>query len=297
MADSPEIITHDDQRHQAAARPQKSRSRVLWLILLLVCAALEALLLGSWLLSHVGTRAVWKMSMLGELLLHILLVAGGCLAMLRFRPGEQGKSLAVVSLVVAFFFPVAGLPAMALIALLQPGMARRAGLVSQFKHNISIQDSSAKEQVRIQDVVEFLADQVNIAPLADLVRSEDPRMRRGAIAALRKIKSPTAIKLLKEGAGRSQPGDAGARPCGPDPAGQRDERKNWTRPSSWWNWPRMIPAPWPGRRRPRWLTSRAGYWKRPPWGITSAWPGAPSSAFCKVIPATKRPLPCRANCI
>jgi hypothetical protein len=194
-----------DKRQPEHLETGKRRVRIPWLLLMLLAAGLEAWLMGSWLLENMGRGAAWSMALLGELLIHTLLVGLGCWGLARYVGGSKGLSLAMVGLLIGFFFPVAGLPAMALMVLAQPGMARRAGLVNQFKHNISIQDRSGQEQVRVQDVVEFLADQVNIAPLADLVRSEDPRMRRGAIAALRKIKNPTAVKLLKEARGDTSP--------------------------------------------------------------------------------------------
>ena len=179
--------------------------------LLLVCAGAEFGLVGSWLWAISG-RPLWLTSglpfawpvdwpvLLG---LHAGWVLAGALCVRGLYLDRRGTSLALVSMLMGLFFPVLGLLGMALIAFLQPGLARRAGLVAQLKHNISIQSDQSKDKVKVQDVVEYLADQVNVAPLADLVHSEDPGMRRGAIAALAKIKNPTAVKLLKEA--RSDP--------------------------------------------------------------------------------------------
>jgi hypothetical protein len=193
--------THQDSLPEPPSRIMKAAG----LMLMLLAGGLEAWLGWGWLEKQILNGSAWDGSMLIQLALHTGLTLAGCAGIVLFRSDERGKSLAVVALLVGWFFPVVGVPAMMLMVFIQPGMARRAGLVSQFKHTISIQDRSQKDQVRIRDVVEFLADQVNIAPLADLVRSEDPRMRRGAIAALRKIKNPTAVKLLKEARGDPSP--------------------------------------------------------------------------------------------
>ena len=187
--------------------------RFIWGFMLLALGALEFCWAGAWLWSASGRELVpppwlplawppdWPLLLAG----HVFLVLLSALCVRVMYPGQRGRSMAMITFLTALFFPVAGLFCLAVIIILQPGMARRADLVNQFKHNISIQSDSDRQQVRVQDVVEYLADQVNVAPLADLVRSEDPALRRGAISALRKIKNPTAVKLLKQARGDPSP--------------------------------------------------------------------------------------------
>ena len=183
--------------------------RLFWGAWLLVCGTAEFVLAGSYLWRESGRRLPPGLDIpldwLEVLGLHAALVVTAAFCVRLMRPGDLGRSLALISLVMGLFFPGLGVISMAFIVMLQPGMARRAGLVDEFKHNISIKSEREEQKVQVKDVVEYLADQVNVAPLADLVQSEEPSLRRGAIAALAKIKNPTAVRLLKEARGDPSP--------------------------------------------------------------------------------------------
>ncbi len=173
--------------------------RLLGALLTAAAIALELLGPGQWLAAQAG-RPLSLLPDLGRAaLIHAAAVGLGGLGIRLARGGEQGPALGLLTVIVGFFIPLVGLPAMGLISILQRYRPLRRGIVEQYRDYI---DRDREEQVEelkpLDDVVTFLMGELSVEPLADLLASEDHEMRRAAIEVLRRLKNPTAIRLLRQ---------------------------------------------------------------------------------------------------
>ena len=111
----------------------------------------------------------------------------------------SGSSLTVLVFLLGFFFPGIGLPILALAGMVSFGPRLfRQDILTQIKEYVTYRKPDLEDIKSIDDVVSFIQTEIAIEPLVDIMNSDDPDLRRGAVEALSKIKSPPAIRLLKQ---------------------------------------------------------------------------------------------------
>lgn len=173
-------------------------ARLLALVLLLSALGAEVIGVGGWLAQEMGRPFVPPISLVEAACLHGAAAAVGWLALRILKGPASGPALGLLAFVVSAAIPVLGLPALAAVAAAQKNRPRSLD-ITLAKTGEEAEAPLEVEEVRpLEDVVRFLLDEVSVEPLADLITSDDPKLRQAAVEILRRLKNPTAIRLMKQ---------------------------------------------------------------------------------------------------
>ncbi|WP_421902751.1 HEAT repeat domain-containing protein [Maridesulfovibrio sp.] len=101
-----------------------------------------------------------------------------------------------VAALFSIFMPLIGLLGITLTLLMSRVFMKSFGLAEDYKEK-------AYEGVGVDvdlptDITEFLYDEVDVHPIADILTGDDMEMKRGAVNLLRRIGSAEAVKLLRK---------------------------------------------------------------------------------------------------
>lgn len=94
------------------------------------------------------------------------------------------------------FLPFIGLPGISLTLLAALIFMESHGLAEEYKEKAY--EGGGLDVDLPTDVTEFLYDEVDIHPIADILSGDDMGMKRGAVNLLRRIGSAEAVKLLRK---------------------------------------------------------------------------------------------------
>ncbi len=101
-----------------------------------------------------------------------------------------------IAALFTIFMPVLGLLGISLTLLMSRVFMESHGLAEEYKEKAY--EGQGTEVDLPNDVTEFLYDEVDVHPIADVLAGDDVGMKRGAVNLLRRIGSAEAVKLLRK---------------------------------------------------------------------------------------------------
>ncbi|CCO24107.1 hypothetical protein [Maridesulfovibrio hydrothermalis] len=101
-----------------------------------------------------------------------------------------------IAALFSLFMPLIGLVGMSMTLFVSRMIMSSHGLAEEYKEKAY--ESNEVEVDMPSDVTEFLYDEVDIHPIADVLAGSDMGMKRGAVNLLRRIGSAEAVKLLRK---------------------------------------------------------------------------------------------------
>lgn len=185
--------------HPVAARPAKDAKAappVTGGRLRLFAAFIPAALLEAWALSLApAAQGVW----------HWLAVAGLHLAAAAVLPlvgrtvrGEAALRRYYYNLSGLFilFIPVLGILGSFLALGLSNALQKPKGLAEEFERKVYMRKADLLA-VRADDLKGFLAEEMGVEPIRDILDGNDVDLKRGAVTLLRNLGTPEAVKMLR----------------------------------------------------------------------------------------------------
>lgn len=164
------------------------------LVVLEAVLEMEALV---FLIHDFGLGPFWRVFL--PLAAHVLTIA--LLAVGFVRPWNLSKAAdrawAVTAMCMALPVPLLGFLGFVVVyALVTSGTRGRGELLRDFQEYISY-DPSVAAQARARPGERFIMDEVDVAPLRDILTGHDLALKRGAILSLSRLPRPEAVTLLK----------------------------------------------------------------------------------------------------
>jgi plasmid maintenance system killer protein len=100
---------------------------------------------------------------------------------------------------ISFFMPMIGLTGCLLSYAAILGFIKSKGLAEDYQEETSrhlVDEDTIPESVKNHEA--FLSNELDVEPIRDILSSNDPDMKRGAVDYLGKIGTPEAVRILKE---------------------------------------------------------------------------------------------------
>jgi len=166
--------------------------------LLLIALGAEVIGVGGWLAQEMGRPLGLDLSLTEVVGLHAAAAAAGWLSLRVLKGPTSGPALGLLAFIVSLAVPVMGLPALVVVAVAQRSRPLSHDAVAEQTGEGVDEEIEAKEVKPLEDVVRFLLGEVSVEPLADLITSDDPKLRRAAVDILRQLKNPTSIRLMRQ---------------------------------------------------------------------------------------------------
>ncbi|WP_432736733.1 HEAT repeat domain-containing protein [Maridesulfovibrio sp. FT414] len=101
-----------------------------------------------------------------------------------------------IAALFTFFMPVIGLCGITLTLLMARVFMRSHGLAEEYREKAYVGQGIDVDLPK--DITEFLYDEVDVHPIADILAGDDMGMKRGAVNLLRRIGSAEAVRLLRK---------------------------------------------------------------------------------------------------
>ena len=99
---------------------------------------------------------------------------------------------------VSFFMPVIGLLGCILVYISMVGFIKSKGLAEDYQEETShvVEEEVIPDSVKNHEA--FLSNELDVEPISDILTSDDPDMKRGAVDYLGRIGTPEAVRILKQ---------------------------------------------------------------------------------------------------
>ena len=99
---------------------------------------------------------------------------------------------------VSFFMPVIGLAGCLMVYISIIGFIKSKGLAEDYQEETShmVEEDTVPDSVKNHEA--FLSNELEVEPIRDILTSDDPDMKRGAVDYLGRIGTPEAVRLLKQ---------------------------------------------------------------------------------------------------
>ncbi|ACS80739.1 hypothetical protein Desal_2685 [Maridesulfovibrio salexigens DSM 2638] len=101
-----------------------------------------------------------------------------------------------IAALFTFFMPLIGLAGITLTLLMSRVFMKSYGLAEEYKEKAY--EGGGVDVDLPTDISEFLYDEIDVHPIADILTGDDMEMKRGAVNLLRHIGSAEAVKLLRK---------------------------------------------------------------------------------------------------
>lgn len=161
--------------------------RLLWLV------AWPLEILAAWLLTELAPVRV-----VAALAVHVVAAAVFGLSLVTFRDGKRNWAWSIVGATLSLLlFPVFGMLSMTVAFTLGQTVRQRSDETAEMLQEITDTDDRPRDAVaRAQEMEVALLDELEIEPVVDVLREDDPELKRAAIEVITKQRGSGTVRLL-----------------------------------------------------------------------------------------------------